>query len=277
MLASVRPDPAHPTGSAMCMKGRAAPELVHSPHRLRYPMRRTRPKGEADPGWERISWDEAMSEVVSRLQAVRAESGAHAVVFGVTTPSGTPLSDSIDWIERFVRYFGSPNIFYATEICNWHKDFAHAFTFGCGMPTPDFAHADLVMLWGHNPAAAWLAQANAVGAGRTKGARLLVVDPRPTGLAQQADSWLRVKPGTDAALALGLIHLLIEHGWFDATFIRRWSNGALLVRSDNGQFLREQDIDPLASQNRYMQWNDHVERIEASSADNADAGALQSP
>src|SRR3954470_20429174 len=128
MLVSVRPDPAHPTGKAMCMKGRAAPEIVHSPHRQLYPMRRTTPKGSPDPGWERISWEEALTITADKLGSIRTEYGAEAVVFGVTTPSGTPLSDSIDWIERFVRIFGSPNICYATEICNWHKDFAHAFT-----------------------------------------------------------------------------------------------------------------------------------------------------
>ena len=95
-LISVRPDPAHPTGQSICMKGRAAPELVHSPHRLRHPMRRTRPKGDPDPGWVRITWDEALAETASRLSAVRAESGAEAVAFAVTTPSGTPLSDSIE-------------------------------------------------------------------------------------------------------------------------------------------------------------------------------------
>ena len=83
----------------MCMKGKAAPELVHSPHRLQYPMRRTRPKGDADPGWVRISWDEALAETARRLTEFKQESGAESVVFAVTTPSGTPLSDSIDWIE----------------------------------------------------------------------------------------------------------------------------------------------------------------------------------
>ena len=111
-LIAVRSDPSHPTGQAMCMKGKAAPELVHSPHRLLYPMRRTRPKTEADPGWVRISWDEALSETAARLSTIRRESGAEAVVFAVTTPSGTSLSDSIDWVERFVRVFGSPNICY---------------------------------------------------------------------------------------------------------------------------------------------------------------------
>ena len=254
-LISVRPDPSHPTGQAMCMKGRAAPELVHSPHRLRHPMRRTRPKGDADPGWVRIGWDEALAETAARLSAIRAESGAEAVAFAVTTPSGTPLSDSIDWIERFVRLFGSPNICYATELCNWHKDVAHAFTFGCGLPVADYANADLVLLWGHNPAATWLAQAQAIGRGRDAGAKLMVVDPRPTALARQADSWLRVRPGTDAALALGLMHRLIEDEAFDPAFVRDWTNAPLLVRSDNGRFLRERDVAPAAAADRFMVWD----------------------
>lgn len=254
-LISVRPDPSHPTGQAMCMKGRAAPELVHSPHRLRYPMRRTRAKGDADPGWVRISWEEALAETAARLAAIRAESGAEAVVFPVTTPSGTPLSDSIDWIERFVHLYGSPNICYATEVCNWHKDFAHAFTFGRGMPTADYAHADLILLWGHNPANVWLSQADAIGRGRKAGARMMVVDPRRTALAAQADRWLQVRPGADAALALGLIHLLIEHGGFDDAFVRNWTNAPMLVRGDTGRLLRERDLDPGAGTDRPMVWD----------------------
>lgn len=241
-LVRVVPDTDHPTGQAMCMKGRAAPELVHSPHRILYPMRRTRPKDGGDPGWQRIGWEEALRETAARLDAVRRESGPEAVAFGVTTPSGTPLSDSIDWIERFVRGFGSPNICYATEVCNWHKDYAHAFTFGCGMPVPDYANSGLILLWGHNPANTWLAQAHAVGVGRAAGARLLVVDPQRTALAAQADAWLQVRPGTDAALALGLAHLLIEGQDYDAAFVRDWTNAPLLVRGDTGGFLRVSDL-----------------------------------
>ena len=202
----------------------------------------------------RISWEEALAETARRLGSIRAESGAESVVFSVTTPSGTPLSDSIDWIERFVRLFGSPNICYATEVCNWHKDYAHAFTFGCGMPPADYAEADLIVLWGHNPANTWLAQASAIGKGRMRGAKMVVVDPRPTALARQADVWLPVRPGTDAAVALGLIHLLIAQGRCDEAFVRDWTNGPLLVRSDNGQFLREQDVWPDAVRNRFLVW-----------------------
>lgn len=242
-LVRVEPDKSHPTGQAMCPKGRAAPELVHSPHRVLHPMRRTQPKGAADPGWERITWDEALDEIASRFDQIRSESGPEAVVFGVTTPSGTPLSDSIDWIERFVRAFGSPNIAYGTEVCNWHKDHAHAFTFGCGIPVADYRNADLTMLWGHNPSSTWLAQANAIAEGRHAGGRLLVIDPRRTALAAQADVWLPVRPGTDAALALGLIELLLSSACFDQDFVRDWTNAPLLIRSDTGQFVRAADVD----------------------------------
>src|SRR6516162_7421089 len=108
-LVAIEPDPSHPTGKALCAKGRASPALVEAPDRLLYPLRRTRPKGDADPGWQRISWDEALDEVAHRLSRIRDEHGAEAIAFGVTTPSGTPISDDLRWIERFINVFGSPN------------------------------------------------------------------------------------------------------------------------------------------------------------------------
>ncbi|MDN7177293.1 molybdopterin-dependent oxidoreductase [Caballeronia sp. SEWSISQ10-4 2] len=259
MLVKIRADNSHPTGSAMCMKGRAAPELVHSPNRILYPMRRTKPKDSPDPGWKRISWDEALAEVATRLGQLKREHGAESVAFSVTTPSGTPISDSIDWIERFIWSFGSPNICYGTEICNWHKDFAHVFTFGCGMPTADYQHSDVILLWGHNPANTWLAQADAIGKGRRSGAKLIVVDPRPTAFAKDANVWMRVKPGTDGALAMGIARQMIATGNVDEKFVREWTNAPLLVRHDTGRFLREHDLDAESpqnpQQNRYAVWN----------------------
>lgn len=258
-LRSVRPDLEHPTGAAMCPKGRAAPEIVHHPERLTRPLRRTTPKSDPDPQWREISWEEAMTEIGDHLGQIRAESGPEAVAFSVTSPSGTPMSDSIDWVERFFRLFGSPNTCYATEICNWHKDFAHAFTFGTGLPTPDYANADLAVLWGHNPAKTWLAQSGAL-ANRTRGARLAVIDPRRSTAAAQAEHWLRVRPGTDAALALGLAHQLLVRGTFDEAFTRTWSNAPLLVRLDTGRFLRADELDPVLT--GYVVWDDDAGRAE---------------
>ncbi|WGF86265.1 molybdopterin-dependent oxidoreductase [Marinivivus vitaminiproducens] len=246
-LVSVAADREHPTGQATCAKGRAAPELVHHPDRLLHPMKRTRPKGAADPGWVRISWDEALDTIAERLTRFRDESGAESVAFEVTTPSGTSISDSIDWIERFIRIYGSPNTIYGTEICNWHKDVAHAFTFGCGMPMADYAHADLAVLWGHNPANVWLAQAGKVADGTRRTTRLLVVDPRETAHAREADVWLRVRPGTDAALALGLIRWMVRNAAYDEAFVRRWTNAAFLVDAATGFFIDAGEVVPGAT------------------------------
>ncbi|HCF3288246.1 TPA: molybdopterin-dependent oxidoreductase, partial [Pseudomonas aeruginosa] len=100
-----------------------------------------------------------------------------------------------------------------------------------------------------------------IGTGRNNGAKLIVVDPRPTPLAKEANAWLDVNPGTDGALALGLSHLLVERNLFNHEFVRNWTNGPLLVRNDNGYFLREKDINPLAISNRYTVWDEHNQQV----------------
>ncbi|MVT63561.1 molybdopterin-dependent oxidoreductase [Bradyrhizobium pachyrhizi] len=241
-LVSVRNDPSHPTGHAVCPKGRAGPEIVAANNRILYPMRRTRPKTDPDPGWVRISWDEALDLCTGKLLDIRERYGAEGVAFAVTTKSGTGIADSIEWIDRFVRLFGSPNIASSTDVCNWHRDVAHRFTFGVGMPTADYAHAELIILWGHNPTSTWLAQADAIARGRANGAAMIVVDPRATPLAIDADVWLQVRPGTDAALALGVSNLLIREGGADLEFLRQWTNAPMLVRESDGLFLRARDL-----------------------------------
>ena len=236
------PYPEHPTGKALCVKGLAASEIVYNNQRQLYPLKRTRPKGDADPGWQRISWEEALDRTASQLDRIRSEAGPEAVAFGLTTPSGTPISDNLKWIERFINAFGSPNIAYGTEICNWHKDHAHAYTFGRAIASPDFERSECVVLWGHNPSATWLDHATATRTARVRGARLIVVDPRRVGFAGRADQWLRVRPGADGALALGIAGEMIRNGWFDEAFVRDWTNGPLLVRKDTNRFLRAADI-----------------------------------
>ena len=103
---------------------------------------------------------------------------------------------------------------------------------------PDFQNADCIMLWGHNPSTTWLAYASRVAEAKARGAKLIVVDPRRAGLAVKADVWLRVRPGSDGALALGLANLLLEAGHDDTAFVRDWTNGPLLVREDDGTPLR---------------------------------------
>jgi anaerobic selenocysteine-containing dehydrogenase/ferredoxin-NADP reductase len=237
-LIAIEPLTGHPTGGALCAKGRAMPELTHSPKRLLHPMRRTAGKDSDDPGWVPISWDEALDEIAERLRTIRRESGAESVAFAVTTSSGTPMVDGTGWVNHFIRHFGSPNIVYATEICGWHKNFAHAFTFGQGIGTPDYRNSELIILWGHNPARTWLSQATAIAEAHRDGATVVVIDPRRGGSGQLADQWLRIRPGTDGALALGAVNDLINTAGVDEAFVRRWTNAPLLVDVGSGELLR---------------------------------------
>jgi anaerobic selenocysteine-containing dehydrogenase len=174
------------------------------------------------------------------MRRIAAESGPEAVAFAVTTSSGTAISDAGPWVNRLINAFGSPNNCNAYEICSWHRDFAAAFTTGSAMGIPDYERAGCILLWGHNPSTSWLAAAGAVAEARARGAKLVVVDPRRVGLAVKADHWLPVRPGTDGALALAIAGEMIAHDWFDAKFVREWTNGPFLVRDDNGRLLRSE-------------------------------------
>jgi len=252
---ALKPDPNHPTGQAICGKGRAAPELVNHPDRLLYPIRRTRPKGAADPGWERISWDEALDAVAHELNSIAQREGPEAVAFGVTTPSGTGLQDSYPWIERLRYAFGSPNSVFGTEICNYHRDEIYALTFGVATPIPDFANTDCILLWGHNPSATWLAYAKRVADAKARGAKLIVIDPRREGLANKADVWLRVRPGSDGALALGIANLLIESGNIDTDFLKMWTNGPFLLRASDSTPLSADVVFSDGMPNQRVAWD----------------------
>ena len=151
--------------------------------------------------------------------------------------------------------FGSPNLVWGEEVCAWHRDFVTTYTFGADIGTPDFERTGCLLLWGHNPANTYLAQATAVAEAKARGAALVVVDPRRAGPASRADQWLRVRPGTDGALALGLASVMIAEGWYDRAFIRDWSNGALLVRDDTGRFLSAADLDASGAATHRVAWD----------------------
>jgi anaerobic selenocysteine-containing dehydrogenase len=243
------PDPAHPTGQALCAKGRAAAELVYHPERLTHPLRRTRPKGASDPGWERIGWDEALTLTAAAMRRVAERHGPQAVAFTLSSPSTTAIADSNAFIQRLANAFGTPNAAITLDVCGWGRGFATSYTFGVGSvgtsaggAMPDIANSGCLVLWGYNPSYSRLTHATAAIEALRRGMRLVVIDPRHAGLASKADLWLRVRPGSDGALALGLAHLMIERGWYDRDFIRHWSNGPLLVRADTGRLLTERDL-----------------------------------
>jgi anaerobic selenocysteine-containing dehydrogenase len=97
------PDPTHPTGQALCAKGRAAPELVYSKERLTRPLRRTRPKGEADPDWVEIFWDEALDATTAAMRRLAAAHGPQSVAFSQSSPSTTAIADSAPFVRRLMN------------------------------------------------------------------------------------------------------------------------------------------------------------------------------
>jgi anaerobic selenocysteine-containing dehydrogenase len=258
----LEPDPSHPTGQALCAKGRAAPEIVYSPERLTHPLRRTRPKGDRDPGWEKIGWDEALNVTAAALRQVAERYGPEAVALTLSSPSTTAICDSMGFVQRLGNAFGTPNSAITLDVCGWGRAFATRYTFGVGSvgisgtggAMPDIANSGVVILWGYNPSYTRLTHATAVVEALKHGTKLIVVDPRHVGLAAKADLWLRVRPGSDGALALGIANVMIERGWYDRDFIRAWSNGPLLVRADTGRLLTEADINAGGNPHRLFAW-----------------------
>jgi anaerobic selenocysteine-containing dehydrogenase len=256
-------DPSHPTGKVLCIKGKEAPAITAHPDRLRYPMKRTTPKGSTDAGWQRISWDEALGTVADRLRALARGHGPESVVFSSVSPSTSASVDCVDWIQRLQRAFGSPNFVAAMELCGWGRYLASQYTYGASVPgdyMPDLDRAGCILYWGYNPAVSRLAHATATRAALNRGAKLIVVDPRRTGLGTKADPWLRVRPGTDAALALAITNVMIERGWYDEVFVRRWTNGPFLVRGDTGRCLRAHDLSADAEERHYVAWDAVADR-----------------
>ncbi|MEJ8827015.1 molybdopterin-dependent oxidoreductase [Variovorax humicola] len=262
------PDPSHPTGQAICAKGRAAPELTDHPQRLTHPLRRTRPKGDPDPGWERIGWDEALDLTAAAMRRTAQRYGPQSVAFTASSPSTTAIGDTSGFIRRLANAFGTPNANITLDLCGWGRGFATRYTYGvaslgisAGGAMPDIERSGVLILWGYNPSFTRLTHATATVAALKRGMKLIVIDPRRVGLAGKADLWLRPRPGTDGALALGIAHVMIERGWYDRDFILRFSNGPHLVRADTGRLLTERDLEPSGEAGRLLAWDAAASRL----------------
>jgi anaerobic selenocysteine-containing dehydrogenase len=253
-------DPDHPNGGVICIKGKAAPELLYHPERLDYPLKRTRPKGDPDPGWVRVSWDEALDAIARKLSEISERFGPEAVALAKGTRSGTSVDDAERWLGRFLNLLGSPNWVSTTHVCNWHKDTGFSYTFGYNIPTPDLKTSRTFLLWGHNPSSTSLILAHDIVKARGAGMKIVAVDPRRVGVASQADIALQPRPGTDGALALALLHCLIDETWYDVDFVRRWTNAPFLLRRDTGRALTEADLSADGNSERYVVWDEPAEK-----------------
>ncbi len=234
-LEEIRPDPTHPLGM-ICRRGQHAAEIVHSEHRLKHPMRRKGPKGTFE--FERISWDEAYETIVSGLLAIREDSGPEAVAIytgrgsfelslcDVFQPKGVAVSSASSVLFRF----GSPNTMGVGALC--YVSFAMIaphVTMGRMLVDTftDVENAELLLVWGANPAtdSPPLDMLRLEAAAR-RGAEVVVIDPRRTETAARTGArWVPIRPGTDGALALGMIRVLLDEELVDDEFATRWCLG----------------------------------------------------
>ena len=228
VFTEVRPDSKHPLGHSLCPKGLAGPELVYNNQRLHYPMRRTRPKGDPDPGWERISWNEALDTMAEKLKGIRAKFGPEAIAVARSGPAGSPMGELGLWVTRFANALGTPNNIATTHICQWHRDCASSYTYGNigrmhSAGRAEFERSSCILIWGSNIHATRHSLLQFIKRGLDNGAKLIVVDPRKTEIAAMADLWLQVRPGTDGLLALSMIHEMIKKDLIDYVFVRDWT------------------------------------------------------
>jgi len=247
----------------ICLKGLAATQLLYHPDRLKYPLKRAGERGEGK--WERLSWDDALDIVAAKLKEVAERYGSKSVAWVLGGPGGGST--------KFGAYTRLASLFQGTRVSCWgygdaalpcagHVMFGHHRV---GRYTGGFKNTKLNIAWGTNAA-----ETNPFDLMRRllddkeKGVRLVVIDPIFTATASKADEYISIRPGTDTALALGMMNVILHQGLQDEDYIRRYTVGPLLVRHDNGLFLREKDILSGGSDS-YMVWD--VETGQAKTTD----------
>jgi anaerobic selenocysteine-containing dehydrogenase len=265
-LVKLEGDPDHPWNQGrLCARALAMTQYVQHPERLRRPLKRVGKRGEGH--WEEISWDEAFDLVEKKMKAIREDHGPESVIFSMGTGR-----DIGPWICMLAYAFGSPNVMFALSgnAC-YTPRFAALDTvqgdysvFDAGQWFPDryedprFEVPACMIVWGYNiPATCpdnlfghWIIDL------MKRGTRIISIDPRLSWFASRARHWLRLRPGTDAALAMGFLNVIVNEDLYDHEFLEKWTNAAHLIRRDTGKLLRESDLAEGGSGENFVAWDD---------------------
>ena len=222
----IQGDPAHPvTQGFLCAKVAKYLGRVYSPDRVLYPMRRVAPKGDGGPkAFQRISWNEALDEIVARLKQISAGFGPEAVLpYSYGGNLGVLNGGSMD--RRFFHRIGASQLL--RTICSATGGDAIISVYGrrTGTEPEQFRHSKYIIAWGANIHGNNVHLWPFVEEARRNGAKLVVIDPYRTRTAKVADWYIPINPGTDVALALGLMHILVRDGLHDRDYIERFAEG----------------------------------------------------
>lgn len=210
----------HPQNHGLlCAKGLASRQYVYRKDRIRTPLLRTGERGSGE--FRPISWEEAYERIAERLLDIRRESGPEAVVFfSGYTKWYRP------WLHRLANEFGTPNYMTESSSCMFSTFLQWLTVTGNKMCRPDVSRAGVFLGWAYNPYYSRNLAAADVEEAKRRGMKVIIVDPRITPASLRlADLHLRPRPGTDGALALGLAHVLLEHGWYDREYVSKYVYG----------------------------------------------------
>lgn len=207
----------HPLNKGrLCPKGERAIDLVYHPDRIKYPLKRV------DGEWKRVTWDEALAEIGEKLLRLKERYGPE--VLSIFSGSiGVENLEMMELAQRFKGAYGSPNFISVEGICYRMRIRARQMTFG-KYPVEEM-DTKLYVLWGHNPEQSDFPLYLAIQENLAKGSKLVVIDPKRIPLAEKAEMYLPIRPGTDGALALALMHVLIKENLYDKEFVEKWTYG----------------------------------------------------
>ncbi len=215
-------DPDHPpTHGALCTKVSRYPERTYHAERVLHPMKRVGPKGSGQ--FARVGWDEALGDIAARLKAIAAHNPEAVLPYSYAGTMGLVQGESMD--RRFFHKLGASLL--DRTICSSAGGEALAATYGgkVGMHLEHFAESQLIVIWGSNSIASNLHFWTFAQAAKRAGAKLVCIDPRKTETADKCQQHIALMPGTDGALALGLMHELIVNDWLDHDYIDRHTDG----------------------------------------------------
>jgi DMSO reductase family type II enzyme molybdopterin subunit len=222
-----------------CQKGACYGQRMYDPDRLKYPLKRVGERGEGK--WQRVSWDEALTDIADTMLDVLAEEGPGAIYWDF----GTAASNGCHGIGLFrsTTLLDTPFLDANSEIGDHHPGAAVTCgKIGFASSADDCFYSDIILVWGGNPVYTQIPNAHFFTEARYHGARVITIAPDYNASGMHADLWVPVNVGTDAALGLSMAHVIIEEDLYDAAFIREQTDLTLLVRKDNGQFLRQRDM-----------------------------------
>ncbi len=216
-VAGVPEDPR--TKGRICSRGLAATQILNDPRRLMCPVKRKGKRGEGN--WEKVSWDQALTEIAETFNDIKAKHGADSVIFG--RGQAALWGFSYDMLQRLTHAFGTEPAMGASE-CFAPRASAEGITYGGYPMVADFDNTDLIILWGRQPAFSSPSLAHYLFSARSKGAEIISIDPICFHMTARSDMVIPIIPGTDLALALAMLHVIVNESLWDKAFVKKRTN-----------------------------------------------------